>query len=173
MRDISDAADLMTTAREALLRDLLPALSGERRYAALMIANGMAIAAREHRLGTDASRNEAARLRNLLALFPRDAAESSGDLPTSDVPALRKVICAAIRAGRFDAHESAVGSALAHTAAAWSNAAATLAASVTSSATDSTLTPWRISESCTGPSDSTRRAAIATFAPAAASVSAK
>ena len=41
MRDISDAADLMTTAREALLRDLLPALSGERRYAALMIANGM------------------------------------------------------------------------------------------------------------------------------------
>ena len=36
MRDISDAADLMTTAREALLRDLLPALSGERRYAALM-----------------------------------------------------------------------------------------------------------------------------------------
>ena len=50
MRDISDAADLMTTAREALLRDLLPALSGERRYAALMIANGMAIAAREHRV---------------------------------------------------------------------------------------------------------------------------
>ena len=34
MRDISDAADLMTTAREALLRDLLPALTGERRYAA-------------------------------------------------------------------------------------------------------------------------------------------
>ena len=99
MRDISDAADLMTTAREALLRDLLPALSGERRYAALMIANGMAIAAREHRLGTDASRNEGARLRNLLALLPRDAAESSGDPPTSDVPALRKVICAAIRAG--------------------------------------------------------------------------
>lgn len=119
MRDISDAADLMTTAREALLRDLLPALTGERRYAALMIANGMAIAAREHRLGTDASRNEAARLRNLLALLPRDAAESSGDPPTSDVPALRKVICAAIRAGRFDAHESAVGSALAHTAADW------------------------------------------------------
>ena len=118
MRDISDAADLMTTAREALLRDLLPALSGEQRYAALMIANGMAIAAREHRLGTDASRNEGARLRNLLALLPRDAAESS-DPPTSDVPALRKVICAVIRAGRFDAHESAVGSALAHTAADW------------------------------------------------------
>ena len=79
----------------------------------------MAIAAREHRLGTDASRNEGARLRNLLALLSRDAAESSSDPPTSDVPSLRKVICAAIRAGRFDAHEHAVGSALAHTAADW------------------------------------------------------
>jgi len=119
MRDISDAADLMTTAREALLRDVLPALSGERRYAALMIANGMAIAAREHRLGTDASRNEAARLRNLLALLPRNAAATGGDSPTSDLPALRKAICEAIRAGRFDAHEDAAGTALAHTAADW------------------------------------------------------
>lgn len=119
MRDISDAADLMTTAREALLRDLLPALSGERRYAALMIANGMAIAAREHRLGTDAARNEAARLRNLLADLPRTAAEASGDPPTTDLPTLRKVVCAAIRAGCFDAHEHAVGAALTHTATDW------------------------------------------------------
>jgi hypothetical protein len=119
MRDISDAADLMTTAREALLRDLLPALTGERRYAALMIANGMAIAAREHRLGTDAARNEGARLRNLLAELSRSASESGNDPPTSDLPALRKVVCAAIRAGRFDAHEQAVEAALTHTAADW------------------------------------------------------
>ena len=119
MRDISDAADLMTTAREALLRDLLPALSGERRYAALMIANGMAIAAREHRLGTDAARNEGARLRNLLADLQRSASESDADPPTTDLPALRKVVCAAIRDGRFDAHERAVGAALTHTAADW------------------------------------------------------
>jgi hypothetical protein len=119
MRDISDAADLMTTAREALLRDLLPALSGERRYAALMIANGMAIAAREHRLGTDAARNEGARLRNLLAELSRSASETDSDPPTSDLPALRSVVCAAIRAGRFDSHEQAVEAALTHTAADW------------------------------------------------------
>ena len=119
MRDISDAADLMTTAREALLRDLLPALTGERRYAALMIANGMAIAAREHRLGTDAARNEAARLRNLLELVSRDDAAQRDDKATGDLSALRSDVSTAIRAGSFDAQEHAVGHALAHTAADW------------------------------------------------------
>ena len=47
MKDISDAEDLMATARDALLNELLPALPKDRRYAALMIANAMAIAARE------------------------------------------------------------------------------------------------------------------------------
>ena len=114
MRDISDAADLMTTAREALLRELLPALPIEHRYAALMIANGMAIAAREHRLGTDAARSEAARLRNLLA--------DSGRAPaTHGLSALRKAAAAAIRAGYFDepARAAALMTDLAHTAEAW------------------------------------------------------
>ena len=119
MRDISDAADLMTTAREALLRDLLPALTGERRYAALMIANGMAIAAREHRLGTDAARNEAARLRNLLELVPHDDAAKRDDKSTGDLSTLRSDVSAAIRAGAFDADEREVGHSLAHTAADW------------------------------------------------------
>ena len=119
MRDISDAADLITTAREALLRDLLPALTGERRYAALMIANGMAIAAREHRLGTDAARNEASRLRNLLELVPQDDAAKRDDQSTGELSLLRMNVSAAIRAGAFDAHEHAVGHALAHTAADW------------------------------------------------------
>ena len=114
MRDISDAADLMTTAREALLRELLPALPVEHRYAALMIANGMAIAAREHRLGTDAARSEAARLRNLLADSGRSPAKH-------DLSALRKATAAAIRAGYFDepARAAALMTDLAHTAEAW------------------------------------------------------
>ena len=95
MTDISDAADLITTAREALLGELLPALPVELRYSALMIANGMAIAAREHRLGSDAARSEATRLRNQLA----DSGLSPG---THDLPALRKAIATAIRAGYFD-----------------------------------------------------------------------
>jgi hypothetical protein len=120
VKDISDAADLMTTARDALLRDILPALSGERRYAALMIANSMAIAAREHRLGTDAARSEAARLRNLLA----DVGPGRADGPeraAADLSALRMAMRAAIRDGAFDApaRADAIARELAHTAADW------------------------------------------------------
>lgn len=115
MKDISDAADLMTTAREALLRELLPVLPGEYRYSALMIANGMAIAAREHRLGTDAARSEAARLRNRLTDIGLPVPASN------DLAALRKAIGSEIRAGRFDEPARAVAlmSDLAHTAEAW------------------------------------------------------
>ena len=115
MKDISDAADLMTTAREALLRELLPVLPAEHRYSALMIANGMAIAAREHRLGTDAGQSETARLRNLLAHCALPIP------PSDDAHALRRVVCSAIRDGRFDDPASAtcLTQALMHTAEAW------------------------------------------------------
>jgi len=115
MRDISDAADLITTAREALLRELLPALPAQHRYSALMIANGMAIAAREHRLGADAARSEAARLRNLLADLATQGASSS------ELPELRRMLRAAIRAGRFDepAMAAHLTSELTHTAQSW------------------------------------------------------
>ena len=46
MQEKPDAADLLATAREALLTSLLPALPPERRYEARMVANAMAIAAR-------------------------------------------------------------------------------------------------------------------------------
>lgn len=102
MTDISDAADLMTSAREALLGEILPALSKERRYTALMIANAMAIAAREHRLGFDAARSEAARLRNLLDDIGSPASAAVDHL-TGDLATLRASIRDAIRAGAFDA----------------------------------------------------------------------
>jgi len=112
MKDISDAADLMTAARDALLRELLPVLPAPHRYSALMIANAMAIAAREHRLATDAKQSETARLRNLLA----DCALPIP--PSSDSSALRRIVCSAIRDGRFDEPASAtrLTQALTHTA---------------------------------------------------------
>lgn len=42
-----DARELLAMARETLMDEVLPALDGDRRYAALMIANAMAIALRE------------------------------------------------------------------------------------------------------------------------------
>ena len=107
MTDISDATDLIETAREALLRELIPALSGERRYLALMIANAMAIAAREHRLRAAAMRSEAVRLGKLLAEIGRvpRRPQSAGD--TGELPALRREVSVAIRAGDFDRPEHA------------------------------------------------------------------
>lgn len=120
MRDISDAADLMATAREALLGELLPALPEDRRYVARMIANVMAIAAREHRLGFDAAQSEAARLRNLLDDIGRPVAPSADPL-RADLAALRAAVRDAIRAGTFDPPQraDALNAALSHTAADW------------------------------------------------------
>jgi len=121
MRDISDAADLMTTAREALLSELLPALPKDRRYVGLMIANVMAIAAREHRLGFDAAQSEAARLRNLLEEQHDSRTAAAGSVSPADLPALRAAVRTAIRAGVFDSppRAAALGAALLHTAADW------------------------------------------------------
>jgi hypothetical protein len=112
--DISDAADLLAIARETLLDELVAALPKERRYAALMVANAMAIAAREHRLGPGAERNQAETLRRLM--------EDAGPSPTRCVgvdaadalPALRAAVRDAIRTGAFDApqRERALAAAL-------------------------------------------------------------
>jgi hypothetical protein len=111
----------MATAREALLSELLPALPKERRYVGLMIANVMAIAAREHRLGYDAAQGEAARLRNLLGVHQDPGAAAAGPGLPADLSALRAAARAAIRAGDFDAppRAAALGAALLHTAADW------------------------------------------------------
>ncbi|MDQ2917498.1 MAG: DUF6285 domain-containing protein [Pseudomonadota bacterium] len=120
MTDIADAADLLATAREAFVSELLPALSKEHRYVGLMIANVMAIAARECRLGHDAAQSEVARLRRMMAdiggpISPPD------DLASQDLAALRQSVSAAIRAGHFDdpAREKAVTAELLHVVADW------------------------------------------------------
>ncbi|HEV2220932.1 MAG TPA: DUF6285 domain-containing protein [Casimicrobiaceae bacterium] len=112
MSDIPDASNLLATARAALLRELLPALPHDRRYAGLMIANAIAIADREHRSGGDALREETSRLRELLASVKASAAAQgagqaglvtgTGGL-SATAAALRRALAAAIRAGDFDA----------------------------------------------------------------------
>lgn len=49
LRERPEAAPLLEAAREVLLAELLPALPAEKQLAARMIANAMAIAAREAR----------------------------------------------------------------------------------------------------------------------------
>lgn len=47
MLEKPDAADLLATAREVVLNELLPALPPEKAFAARMVANAIAIALRE------------------------------------------------------------------------------------------------------------------------------
>jgi aminoglycoside phosphotransferase (APT) family kinase protein len=95
--DVANASDLLTIARDALLSSLLPALAGEDRYTALMVANAVAIAARESALGDAATKREVERLRSLTTdIVPPD------DPDANDVAALRRRVTAAIRDGRFD-----------------------------------------------------------------------
>jgi Domain of unknown function (DUF6285) len=121
MKDISDAPDLIATARDALLNDLLPRLQKDQRYTALMIANAMAIAMREQRLSFGAGRDEVARLHRLfaecaIAVAPSDSASVSDELPV-----LRRTLCSAIRDGSFDdaSRSAALVAHLARTTADW------------------------------------------------------
>lgn len=85
-----DARELLAIARQTLQDELLPQLPGSLRYQVLMVANAMAIAARECRDGEAADAAEA----QLLAALP-DAGEAS-------LTDARQALCQAIRQGRFD-----------------------------------------------------------------------
>ena len=91
MSDHQHGADLLLIARSLLRENILPTVAAERRYEVAMIANAMAIAAREMAEGGD--RREAER--TALAAFY--------DEPTAALPRLRRRLCADLRAHRLDA----------------------------------------------------------------------
>ncbi len=98
MQDRPTAAELLRIARETLADELLPALPEERKLDALIIANVIAIAAREAAFGDAPLRAELARL---AALY--------GDKPPPDEPLaaaverLSRRLAADIREGTFEA----------------------------------------------------------------------
>ncbi|WP_085586594.1 MULTISPECIES: DUF6285 domain-containing protein [unclassified Pseudomonas] len=89
-----NAHELLEIARQTLLEQLLPALPGELRYPLLMIANAMAIAARENRLQADARCQELA----LLSVLTGD-----GGAPLREA---RRQLARDIRQGHHDAAHS-------------------------------------------------------------------
>ena len=97
MSDRPNGAELLKIARDALTRELLAELPESRRYLALMIANAMAIAARELELGDGATRAELTSLRMLFEERGPDTAEDVADR----LDALNRRLCAEIRDGRF------------------------------------------------------------------------
>ena len=82
MRDEPSAVALLEAARRVLRDELIPRLPDECRFAALMVANAMAIAARQHEFG-DAP--EAAELAGLMAL--RGEGQVEGQVEAADTHA--------------------------------------------------------------------------------------
>jgi hypothetical protein len=112
MNDIPDAAALLAIARTTLLDKLLAHVPQELRYDALMIANAMAIAAREQTTGDRAARDECARLSTLLG------EKATTGVPDATLAGYRKRLASEIRSGRFDNDRTALLAHLEATAAA-------------------------------------------------------
>jgi Domain of unknown function (DUF6285) len=90
MPDRPDVPALLEEARRTLLETLLPLLPPDRRYDGLMVANAMAIAAREAAQG-DAILREAASM--LAPLFPAASAEPLRDLEAALAREIRAGLC--------------------------------------------------------------------------------
>jgi len=104
MRDKPDAVTLLRLARAALLEDLLPMVPQEGRYAARLIANAMAVAAREMAAGVDPAHAE---LRALATLFGEEVtAPDLAQAPETVEETLARLnwrLAAEIRSGGRDA----------------------------------------------------------------------
>lgn len=85
-----NAAELLDIARLTLLEQISPALPGELRYPVLMIANAMAIAARESRSQASLDDQERALLEALVDEAP------------ATLPEIRRRLVCTIRAGDHD-----------------------------------------------------------------------
>jgi len=101
MQDRPTSTELLEAACEAFTGALLPEFSGEKRYVALMVANALAIVARDLRTSTQSLKQERKRLQELLSLPSSEIANS--DALRDEVEALNRELASEIRAGAFDA----------------------------------------------------------------------
>ena len=100
--NLPDSADLLAIARETLLAELRPLLGEHGRYTAAMIANAMAIAAREARAGEAPA---LAALERLDALHGVPARTLHGAALREAVAKHERRLAADIRAGRYDTED--------------------------------------------------------------------
>ena len=93
------AADLLKTAREKLLEDVRPVLGDSARYTLAMVANAMAIAAREIEAGEAPALAALSRLEQLYGEPPRNLT----GLPLSDALSQQeRRLARDLRSGHFD-----------------------------------------------------------------------
>jgi len=103
MNNVPDGADLLAIAREALLAELRPLLPARAGYTVAMIANAMAVAAREAEAG---EKPLVASLVRLERLYGEAARDLHGDALHAAVAEFEKRIAHDIRSGGFDANDA-------------------------------------------------------------------
>jgi hypothetical protein len=99
MRDHPTGEELLIIARTVLREELMPLLPDERRYDALMVANAMAIAARQIAFGDAPERRERQSLAGLLGEPVDGDGAMAGSAAVGD---LTRRLSAEIRGGAFD-----------------------------------------------------------------------
>jgi hypothetical protein len=102
MNNLPGGADLLAIARETLVTELRPLLGEHARYELAMIANAMAIAAREAEAGEAPA---LAALDRLDALCGRPQRALHGEALRAALRAGERELAADIRAGRYDADD--------------------------------------------------------------------
>lgn len=110
MNNLPPATDLLAIARETLLAELRPMLSEHARYTAAMVANAMAIAARETEAGERPAREA---LERLDALYGVPRSTLAGDVLAHALREHERRLALEIRSGACD-EEPRRGAALAH-----------------------------------------------------------
>jgi len=101
MRDAPDVDNLLATARDSLLTNILPTAAPAQKREVLMIANALAIARRSVAAGDTPLRAELAALR---AIYPSPPTEAAGDQTLhAALLALNTRLVRDIRRGAFDA----------------------------------------------------------------------
>lgn len=111
MNNLPGAPDLLRIARETLLSKLRPLLPGDARYTLAMVANAMAIAAREAEAGDGPA---AAALARLDALYARPSRSLTGSALHQALADCDRRLAADIRTGVFDEHDARHRALLAH-----------------------------------------------------------
>lgn len=99
MNNTPDGVELLRVAQKLLREHLLPGVSKEQRYEVLMVANAMAIAARELQAGESDLREE---LRMLSELYGDTAVAEAGNSLKEKVATLNKRLATDIRSGVLD-----------------------------------------------------------------------
>ena len=99
MTDRPNKSELLAAAEETLRNDVLPALEGSPKYAALMVAAAIATARREIETGHDASRRT---LDAYAQIYGQDNVHRSGGNAEERTRALSRDLAREIRSGTYD-----------------------------------------------------------------------